>query len=53
MTWKIVEIWSSMYRRNIHVESMLIPRGMPVGWESVHYQTLGIPWALINSKSAR
>ena len=33
MTWKFVEIWSSMYRRNIHVESTWIwhgrrPRGI-------------------------
>ena len=30
MTWKFVEIWSSTYRRNIHVESMWIRRGVPV-----------------------
>ena len=29
MTWKFVEIWSSMYRRNIHVESTSIRRGVP------------------------
>ena len=31
MTWKFVEIWSSTYRRNIHVESTWIRRGVPVG----------------------
>ena len=31
MTWKFVEIWSSMYRRNIDVESTWIRRGVPVG----------------------
>ena len=31
MTWKFVEIWSSTYRRNIHVDSMCIRRGVPVG----------------------
>ena len=31
MTWKFVDIWSSTYRRNIHVESTLISRGVPVG----------------------
>ena len=31
MTWKFVEICSSTYRRNIHVESTSIPRGVPVG----------------------
>ena len=30
MTWKFVEIWSSTYRRNIHVESTCIRRGVPV-----------------------
>ena len=30
-TWKFVEIWSSTYRRNIHVESTSIRRGVPVG----------------------
>ena len=30
-TWKFIEIWSSMYRRNIHVESTEIRRGVPVG----------------------
>ena len=30
MTRKIVEIWSSMYRRNIHVELTWIWRGVPV-----------------------
>ena len=31
MTWKFIEIWSSTYRRNIHVESTSIRRGVPVG----------------------
>ena len=31
ITWKLVEIWSSTYRRNIHVESTWIRRGVPVG----------------------
>ena len=31
MTWKFVEIWSSTYRHNIHVESTSIRRGVPVG----------------------
>ena len=31
MTQKFVEIWSSMYRRNIHVEWTWIWRGVPVG----------------------
>ena len=31
MTWKFVEIWSSTYRRNIHVESTWIRCGVPVG----------------------
>ena len=31
MTWKFVEISSSTYRRNIHVKSMWIQRGVPVG----------------------
>ena len=31
MTWKFVEIWSSTYQRNIHVESTSIRRGVPVG----------------------
>ena len=30
-TWKFVKIWYSMYRRNIHVESTSIRRGVPVG----------------------
>ena len=30
ITWKFVEIWSSMYRRNIHVESTSIRRDVPV-----------------------
>ena len=30
-TWKFVEIWSSTYRRNIHVNSTSIRRGVPVG----------------------
>ena len=29
-TWKFGEIWSSTYRRNIHVESTSIRRGVPV-----------------------
>ena len=31
MTGKFVEIWSSMYQCNIHVESTWIRRGVPVG----------------------
>ena len=31
VTWKFVEIWSSMYRRNIDVESTLIRCGVPLG----------------------
>ena len=31
MTWKFVEIWSSTYRPNIHVELTSIWRGVPVG----------------------
>ena len=31
MTWKFVEIWSSTYPRNIHVESTWIRRGVLVG----------------------
>ena len=31
MTWKFVEIWSSAYQRNIHLESTSIWRGVPVG----------------------
>ena len=31
MTWKFVEIWSSTYRRNTHVKSTWIRRGVPVG----------------------
>ena len=30
MTWKIVETWSLMNRRNIHVESTSIRCGVPV-----------------------
>ena len=30
-TWKFGEIWSSTYRRNIHVESSSIRRGVLVG----------------------
>ena len=30
-TWKFVKTWSSTYRRNIHVESTSIRRGVPVG----------------------
>ena len=32
-TWKFVEIWSSTYQRNIHVESTWIRRGVPVGYK--------------------
>ena len=32
MTWKFVEVWSSLYRRNIDVESTSIRRGVPVGY---------------------
>ena len=35
MTWKTVEIWSSTYRRNIHVESAWIRRGVPFGKELI------------------
>ena len=31
MTWKFIEIWSSTYRRNSHVESTEIQPGVPVG----------------------
>ena len=31
MTWKFVEIWFLTYRRNIHVESTWIRRGVPIG----------------------
>ena len=31
ITWKIVEIWSSTYRRNIDVELTSIPRDVPAG----------------------
>ena len=31
MTWKLVETWSLMNRRNIHVESTSIRCGVPVG----------------------
>ena len=31
MTWKFVEIWSSTYQCNIHVESTRIRRCVPVG----------------------
>ena len=30
MTWKFVQIWSLMYRRNIHVQLTSIRRGVPV-----------------------
>ena len=30
-TWKIVEIWSSTYRRNTYIESTSIRQGVPVG----------------------
>ena len=32
MTCKFVEIWPSMYRHNIYVESTEIRRGVPVGY---------------------
>ena len=32
MTWKSVDIWSSMYRRNIQVESTSIRHGVSFGW---------------------
>ena len=38
MTWKFVEIWSSTYRRNIHVESMWIRRGVPVGIDLIIFK---------------
>ena len=31
MTWKLFEVWSSKYRRNIHHESTWIWRGVSVG----------------------
>ena len=31
MIWKFVEVWSSTFRRNIHVESMSIWLSVPVG----------------------
>ena len=31
MSWKFIEIWSSTYRRNSHIESTGIRRGVPVG----------------------
>ena len=31
MTWKFVEIWPSMYRRDINVESTWILRSVPLG----------------------
>ena len=30
-TWKFIEIWSSTYRRNIHVAFTSIRRGVPAG----------------------
>ena len=35
MTWKFVEIWSSTYRHNIHVESTSIRRGVSVGYDQI------------------
>ena len=35
-TWKFIEIWSLTYRRNIHVESTSIRRGVPVGYLQLH-----------------
>ena len=35
-TRKFVEIWSSTYRPNIHVESTWIRRGVPVGEQIIH-----------------
>ena len=35
MTRKFIEIWSSMYRRNIDVESTSIRRGVPVGLDQI------------------
>ena len=40
MTWKYVEIWSSKYRHNIHIESTSIQRGVPIGDFWVIAQTL-------------
>ena len=31
MMWKFAKIWSSTCRRNIHVESTWIRRGVPIG----------------------
>ena len=31
MRWRFIEIWSSTYQRNIHVESTSIQRGVPFG----------------------
>ena len=36
MTWKFVNIWSSTYRRNIHVESTWIRHGVLVGIQEDH-----------------
>ena len=36
MTWKFVNIWSLTYRRNIHVESTWIRRGVPIGIQEDH-----------------
>ena len=41
MTWKFVEIWSSTYRRNIHVESTWIQCGVPVGKQLLQRVTGG------------
>ena len=42
MTWKFVEILSATYRRNVHVESTWIQRGVPVGMLHVrrYFKTL-------------
>ena len=32
MTWKFVEIWSSVYRLNVDVELMSIRRDVPIGY---------------------
>ena len=38
MTWKFVEIWSSTYPRNTHVESTSIRRGVAVGFKCFFYE---------------
>ena len=40
MRWKLVEIWSSTYLRNTHIESTWIRRGVPVGKLPVQTKTL-------------